>query len=72
MQADSFLSEPRGKPFILLNIHLNDHRVVVFIMGSPGGSVVKNLPAKQETWVLSLGQEEPWKRKWSHKGDVQF
>ena len=55
MQADSFLSEPRGKPFILLNIHLNDHRVVVFIMGSPGGSVVKNLPAKQERWVRSLG-----------------
>ena len=31
-------------------------------MGSPGGSVVKNLPAKQETqetWVQSLGQEDP-------------
>ena len=25
--------------------------------GFPGGSVVKNLPAKQETWVHSLGQE---------------
>ena len=25
--------------------------------GSPGDSVVKNLPAKQETWVQSLGQE---------------
>ena len=23
------------------------------------GSVVKNLPAMQETWVPSLGQEEP-------------
>ena len=23
----------------------------------PGGSAVKNLPAMQETWVLSLGQE---------------
>ena len=23
----------------------------------PGGSVVKNLPAMQETWVLSLGRE---------------
>ena len=23
----------------------------------PDGSVVKNLPAMQETWVLSLGQE---------------
>ena len=25
----------------------------------PGGSVVKNLPAVQETWVLSLGWEDP-------------
>ena len=25
----------------------------------PGGSVVKNLPAMQETQVQSLGQEEP-------------
>ena len=24
-----------------------------------GGSVVKNLPAMQETWVLSLGLEDP-------------
>ena len=27
--------------------------------GSPGDSVVKNLPAKQEMWVGSLGQEDP-------------
>ena len=27
--------------------------------GFPGGSVVKNLPAMQETWVQSLGQEYP-------------
>ena len=26
--------------------------------GFPGGSVVKNPPAKQETWVQSLGQED--------------
>ena len=30
-----------------------------FIWGFPGGSVVKNLPAKQETRVLSLDQEDP-------------
>ena len=32
------------------------------IIGFPGGSVVKNQPAKQETqetWVQSLGQEDP-------------
>ena len=27
--------------------------------GFPCGSVVKNLPAKQETWVQSLDQEDP-------------
>ena len=25
----------------------------------PGGSVVKNPPTMQETWVRSLGQEDP-------------
>ena len=25
----------------------------------PGGSVVKNPPAKQQTWVRSLGREDP-------------
>ena len=24
---------------------------------------VNNLPAKQETWVQSLGKEDPWRRK---------
>ena len=27
--------------------------------GFPGGSVVKDLPAMQETWVQSLGWEDP-------------
>jgi len=35
------------------------------IKGSPGGSVVKNLPAMQETWVRSRGVGMiPWRRKW--------
>ena len=25
---------------------------------------VNNLPAMQETWVQSLGWENPWRRKW--------
>ena len=29
------------------------------ILELPSGSVVKNLPATQETWVQSLGQEDP-------------
>ena len=28
-------------------------------LGFPGGSEVKNLPAMQETWVQSLGWEDP-------------
>ena len=33
--------------------------------GFPGGSVVKDLPAMQETQVQSLGWEDPlWRRKW--------
>ena len=27
--------------------------------GFPGGSAVKNLPAMQQNWVRSLGQEDP-------------
>ena len=30
-----------------------------YIYGFPGGSAVKNLPAMQETWVHSLGWEDP-------------
>ena len=26
--------------------------------------MVKNLPAMQETWVGSLGWEDPWRRAW--------
>ena len=32
-------------------------------MGFPGGSVVKSLPAKQETQVQFLGQEDPLEKE---------
>ena len=52
----------------------------------PGGTVVKKLPAKQETWVLSLGQKDPlevematyssilaWKIPWTEEsGGIQY
>ena len=55
-------------------------------MGFPGGSVIKNLPAKPETWVPSLGQEDPlekemashsstlaWRIPWTEEpGGLQF
>ena len=33
------------------------------VKGFPGGSVVKNLPAKQETQVQSLGREDPLEKE---------
>ena len=33
-------------------------------VGLPSGSVVKFLPAMQETQVQSLGKDNPWRRKW--------
>ena len=39
------------------NLRYTDH-------GLPSGSVVKNPPAMQETWVWSLHQEDPLERKW--------
>ena len=55
-------------------------------MGFSGGSVVKNLPAMQEAWVQSLGQEDPleeemvthssifaWEIPWTEEpGGLQF
>ena len=32
-------------------------------MGFPRGSVIRNLPAKQETWVESLGWEDPLQKE---------
>ena len=51
-------------------------------LGFLGGSAVKNLPAMQETWVRSLGWEDPleeemtthssilaWKIPWTEEAD---
>ena len=32
-------------------------------MGFPASLVVKNLPAMQETWVQSLGQDDPLRKE---------
>ena len=39
--------------------------LVCVCMGSPGGSVVKNLPANagDSARVRSLGQEDPWEKE---------
>ena len=39
------------------------HILIYSRLGFPGGSVVKNLSAIQETWVWSLGQEDPLQKR---------
>ena len=52
------------------------------LLGFPGGSVVKNLPANEETWVRFLGGEDPleevmaaqssilaWRISWTEETD---
>ena len=55
---------------ISLNLILDPAKVIInyketkmAYSGFPGSSVVKNLPAMQETWVLSLGWEDPLEKK---------
>ena len=38
--------------------------------GFPGGSVAKNLPAKQETQVQSLGQEDPLEKEMASDSSI--
>ena len=42
---------------------INFYFVLSTSVGFPGGSVVKNLPAIQDTWVRSLGQEDPLQKE---------
>ena len=35
----------------------------IFTWGFPGGSVIKNTPARQEMQVQSLGQEDPLEKE---------
>ena len=50
---------------------INTHNFETFVFspllqlnrGFPGGSAVKNLPAKQEMWALSLGWEDPLEKE---------
>ena len=43
--------------------YLNHMTIPTCQLGSFGGSVVKNSPAVQETWVPSVGGEDPLKEK---------
>ena len=41
-----------------------------FYSGFPNGSVVKNLPAMQETWVPSLDQEDPLEKEMATHSNI--
>ena len=43
----------------------------MYIMGFPGGSEVKNLPAKQETWVQSLGRKDPLEKEMATHSSIE-
>ena len=36
---------------------------ILLLWGFPGGSLLKNTPAMQETWVQSLSQEDPLEKE---------
>ena len=46
------------------------HRYIIDLMGSHGGSAVKSLPAMQETWVQSLGWEDPLEKKMATHSNI--
>ena len=46
-------------PIINKFVLIINNMIWVLGMGFPGVSVVKNLPARQNMWVQSLGQEDP-------------
>ena len=39
-------------------------------LGFPGGSVIKNLPAKEKMWIPSLGQKDPLKKEMATHSSV--
>ena len=74
-------------PYVFISLHLQEIKyvpnpergIILFLRGSTlrqgfsGGSVVKNPPAVQEAWVLSLGQEDPLEKEMStHSSTVPW
>ena len=50
--------------FVGIVMSLLFNKLSRFVMGCPGGSEGKHLPAMRETRVWSLGWEDPRRRKW--------
>ena len=49
-------------PLLILPVHTN-YRWITYSKDFPGDSAVKHPPAKQETWVWSLGLEDPLEKE---------
>ena len=45
-------------------LHLYSVPAYIYDRASLMAHTVKNLPAMQESWVQSMGQEDPWRREW--------
>ena len=41
----------------------NKYRTLMHVWGFPDGLVIKDPPARQQTWVQSLGQENPLEKE---------
>ena len=48
---------------IIIRNKIKERRNIWLLPGFPGGSVIKNLPAVQETPILSVGWEDPLEKK---------
>ena len=48
--------------YVCVYIYIYTH--IYSIGASLVAQMVKSLPAVRETWVQSLGRENPWRRKW--------
>ena len=46
------------------------HGIVLFVWAPRGGSVVKNLPAMQETWVQSQSWEDPLEKEMATRSSI--
>ena len=57
-------------PYNVLHIWITTRLIIRNILGIPGGSVVKNIPAMQEMWVWSVGQEDPLEKEMATHSNI--
>ena len=55
-----------------MNVYKPIHMLFLCTVGFPDSSVVKSLPAMQETWVQSLSWEDPLKKEMAIHSSILF